>query len=84
MKIPPVLTYYRSFQPTFTSVYQKFCKNKNIEPEIITTKSGLHGAWVGDKKTAKYIIIYYHGEYDAYPLMAANMSSIRRRIRLGW
>ncbi|KAH6874361.1 putative epsilon-lactone hydrolase [Thelonectria olida] len=45
---------------TFDQVYLKFCKDRKLRPEFVTTASGLTGFWIG-QKTAKYIIINFHG-----------------------
>ena len=45
----------------FHKIYEKWCHGKGIQPELVTLKSGIKAFWMGDHKTAKYIMIYYHG-----------------------
>jgi hypothetical protein len=52
--------------PDFRSCYQKFCKDKNLEPNIVTFKSGIEGLWLGDP-SAKYVFIYFHGMQRSFP-----------------
>ncbi|KAH8810996.1 Alpha/Beta hydrolase protein [Xylogone sp. PMI_703] len=44
----------------FTTVYTTRCQKKGVNTEIVTLPSGCKAFWVGDK-TAKNIVIYFHG-----------------------
>ena len=46
--------------PSFQTVYEKWCKSKKLQPEIVSLKSGCKAFWVGDK-TATNVVIYFHG-----------------------
>jgi hypothetical protein len=46
---------------SFSSVYEKYCKQINVEPQFVTLKSGVKAFWLGDPKTAKYVCCYFHG-----------------------
>jgi hypothetical protein len=54
------LTHDRYVAPPFQAVYEKYCKAHNVEPDIVTLKSGVKAFWVGEK-TASNICIYFHG-----------------------
>ncbi|KAL7762823.1 hypothetical protein ACKLNR_006181 [Fusarium oxysporum f. sp. zingiberi] len=45
---------------TFDEIYLKFCKTRKLTPGLVTGPSGVTGFWIGPK-TAKYIIINFHG-----------------------
>jgi len=55
-----MLIQHRYIAPPFETVYQSFCKSKQVEPDIVTLKSGTKAFWVGEK-TATNIVIYFHG-----------------------
>lgn len=44
----------------FSRIYEKWCKSKGFQPDIVTLKSGCKACWMGDK-TAKYVVLYFHG-----------------------
>ena len=46
--------------PSFQTVYEKWCKSKKLQPEIVSLKSGCKAFWMGDK-TATNVVIYFHG-----------------------
>jgi hypothetical protein len=40
------------------------------QPEYVTLKSGCKAFWMGDHKTAKYVVVYYHGKTKLQSLPA--------------
>jgi len=53
-------------------VYAIWCKTKNIKPDFVTLDSGCKGFWLGDKKDAKYVMVYFHGISKHYPISIMN------------
>ncbi|EHY57808.1 hypothetical protein HRR83_005280 [Exophiala dermatitidis] len=45
----------------FSKVYEKWYRSQGGKPDIVTLNSGRKAFWMGDHKTAKYIVVYYHG-----------------------
>jgi len=45
----------------FSKVYEKWAQSNGYQPEFVTLKSGCKAFWMGDSKTAKHIVVYYHG-----------------------
>ncbi|EXJ95141.1 hypothetical protein A1O1_00260 [Capronia coronata CBS 617.96] len=44
-----------------SKIYEKWYPSIGGKPEFVTLKSGCKAFWMGDYKTAKYIVVYYHG-----------------------
>lgn len=53
-------TQLQYLNPSFLQVYEKWCKEKGFQPNVVTLDSGVKAMWVGET-TAKTIVIYYHG-----------------------
>jgi hypothetical protein len=46
----------------FSKVYEKWAQSNGYQPEFVSLKSGCKAFWMGDSKTAKHIVVYYHGK----------------------
>ncbi|KAF9886333.1 hypothetical protein FE257_011592 [Aspergillus nanangensis] len=46
--------------PTTNAAYEAFMKQKGLQPESVSLNHGATGHWIGNK-TAKKVLIYYHG-----------------------
>lgn len=46
----------------FSKIYEKWAVSVGMPPELVTLKSGCKAFWMGDHKTAKYIVVYSHGK----------------------
>jgi hypothetical protein len=55
--------------PNTTPTYIKFAKENGFVPQSITLPSGAQAHWIGNK-SAKQVVIYYHGMSSAQYLMA--------------
>lgn len=55
------LIYRRYINKPFSKVYENWAQQNNLPAEIFKLKSGVNAFWVGDYKTAKYIVVYFHG-----------------------
>lgn len=50
--------------PSFVDAYKSWCTKHSLKPDIVdipNTEPTAHGFWLGNKSTAKYTLIYYHG-----------------------
>ncbi|KIV81057.1 hypothetical protein PV11_08509 [Exophiala sideris] len=45
----------------FSKIYETWCKDNGYQPEFVTLKSGCKAFWMGNHRSAKYIMVYYHG-----------------------
>ena len=51
----------RYMNPLTTPTYIKWAESNGITPESLTLPSGTQAHWIGNK-TAKNVILYFHGE----------------------
>jgi acetyl esterase/lipase len=52
---------HRYIGEPFGKIYEKWAQQNNLPIESFKLKSGVNAFWLGDYKTAKYIVVYYHG-----------------------
>ena len=55
-----ILIQSRYIAPPFQTAYKNYCKVQNVEPDIVTLKSGIKAFWMGEK-SASNVCIYFHG-----------------------
>ena len=55
------MTLLRYISEPFSKVYEKWARSQGVQPEIVTLNSGCKAFWMGDKKRAKHIVVYFHG-----------------------
>ncbi|KAL3487469.1 Alpha/Beta hydrolase protein [Aspergillus germanicus] len=69
---------------SYDELYLEYCRRTGIEPFFVSNDRGLHGFWIGDPTTAKYVVIHFHGGgfamdatsayLDFYPNIAKTLS----------
>ncbi|KAK5048041.1 hypothetical protein LTR84_006231 [Exophiala bonariae] len=56
-----ILKRHRYVGEPFGKVYEKWAQQNNVPVQNVKLKSGVNAFWLGDHKTAKYIVVYFHG-----------------------
>lgn len=56
-----ILICHRYIGEPFGKVYEKWAQQNAIPIQNVKLESGVNAFWLGDHKTAKYIVVYFHG-----------------------
>lgn len=54
----------RYFSPNLDQLYRDYCNKEKVLAEFMRTDR-MTGCWLGEKDTADYIVIYFHGMLQA-------------------
>lgn len=76
-----MLMFNRLMLGSFTDTYKRWCNAQGVKPDLVKIpRSKTDGFWVGQKDSAKFVMVYCHGGGFVMPGLAQHLDMLTRWV----